>query len=173
MDNKYFNWLLLPIAILMIIYPLIMTYGPKIEGYLFPVVINTDITKMVEVEPNVTDIYGAREKVRDCTYLQTRWFYGKQGTNSSLIPLEISGQAQIFDVGDINFGPWRLNIDRSVIRSQTYAVFYHQCHPFWVTPTVFWPPDDHFPQRSSDLEIGLVLGDNWFSLRGLLGYQEE
>lgn len=104
-----------------------------------PVVVGTDLTRIVGDDENHTTINGVATKIRDCTYLKMEWFYGDEDGRSVLVPLKILEGSKIREDGQFGFGPWRLDLEESLVRDQSFALVYHRCHPMWDTITEFWP----------------------------------
>ena len=125
-------------AMVMLSWPFISTFGPVIEGKFLPVVVDTVLTKTISEGKSQTIIYGSSTRDRDCTFSYLEWFYGNSD-GSVLLPLEILEKPKIRDDGVFDFGPWRVGLEESLVKSQSFAIVYHQCHPFWKTQTKFWP----------------------------------
>lgn len=123
----------------MLTWPLMVTYGPRLEGTLRPVVVSTHLTRVLPDEDNWSVIYGDSRKVRDCTFIGMEWYYGKPRADHVLVPLEILEPSRIRNNGEFGFGPWRINLSSDLVREKSFAIVRHRCHPFWVTETHFWP----------------------------------
>lgn len=123
----------------LVIWPVLSTVGPKIEGRLNPVVVSTELTRIIPESENTSKIYGTATKLRECSYLKTEWYYGKPGEQSVLVPVTINEPAKIRYDGKFAFGPWVLELSHDHVRDESYALVYHQCHILWPTITRFWP----------------------------------
>lgn len=123
----------------LLIWPMIVTIGPKLEGKLRPVVVSTELTQVRPIDDTHSMIYGTSRKVRNCAFLRMEWYFGDPNGEHVLVPLEIMEPATIRGDGEFRFGPWRLNLDKDFIMKETFALVYHKCHPFWTTITPFWP----------------------------------
>jgi len=123
----------------MLIWPILVTFGPDIEGRLFPVVVSTELTKITEEDETHSMIYGTSRKIRKCSFYKMEWYYGSPRGENVLVPLEVMERSRIRDNGEFTFGPWMLNLDKELARKESFAIVYHRCHPFWMTKTHFWP----------------------------------
>lgn len=123
----------------MIVWPFMVTLGPKLEGRLAPVVVGTHLTRVVPDDETHSLVYGSSTKRRECTYLKMEWFYGEPNGQHVLLPLEIMERSRIRENGEFGFGPWRLNLNADLVRDESFALVYHRCHPLWDTVTEFWP----------------------------------
>lgn len=121
----------------MIVWPVIMTIGPRIEGSIFPVVTRTHISRIVEADGGVT-IWGQSDKARDCVYMGVEWYYTSE-KNSVLVPIEFKEGVKVRSPGWLNFGPWGLPLTREQLLTSSFAVVKHRCHVLWLTETPFWP----------------------------------
>lgn len=123
----------------MLLWPIISSFAPQIEGKLFPVVVSTELTKVIVDDETHSLIYGDSRKVRECTYIKMDWYYGSPEGKSVLVPLHIMERSRIREEGFFSFGPWQLNLSKDLVRNSSFAIVTHRCHPFWNTQTTFWP----------------------------------
>lgn len=125
----------------MLLWPIISTFAPQIEGRLFPVVVSTELTKVIKLPEDETHslVYGQSRKVRDCSFIKMDWYYGSPEGKSVLVPLEVMERSKIRDEGRFSFGPWHLALSKELVNSSSFALVTHRCHPFWETQTTFWP----------------------------------
>lgn len=123
----------------LLVWPMLATFAPRIEGKLYPVVVSTELTQVRPIDETNSMIYGAARKVRDCSYIRIEWYYGDPNGRHVLVPLDILEPSKIRGDGQFSFGPWQLNLGKDLVREETFALVYHDCHPFWPTVSQFWP----------------------------------
>ena len=117
---------------------LVDAYAPHIEGYYFPVVGNTRIENVVQIDDFVVAFNGEADKLRDCKFEKIEWYY-TSGYNSVLVPIQTSDQTLTISPGIFLFGPWKIKLTEEQLRKNSYAIVYHSCHPGWLTETKFYP----------------------------------
>lgn len=112
--------------------------GGAIEGMIFPV---ADVFYINTAEDKDNDgwaeLSGTFKKTRECDYHDIEWFWQGE-TNSTRIPLKYPS-AKIRSKGSYEFSNWLLYMPYDQIKDQSYAIVYHECHPFWKTKTKFYP----------------------------------
>ncbi len=113
------------------------TFGGKIEGSLAPVVTRADISRMKPVGPVATRIWGRFDKLRDCPF-ESLAFYLGDTESSSRADMLFEEVASVRRTGDENFGPWLVQLTPDQLNGRSFAVVKHQCHPLWLTETVFY-----------------------------------
>ncbi len=126
----------------LLIWPFVYTYGPTVEGRIFPVVVSTKLTRVTAVEkhPDRAIVYGSSRKIRgSCVYKDIEWYYGRPNEAHVLVPVDIVEPAKLRADGRFTFGPWEVHLSPGLIKSNSYAIVRHSCHPFWDTYTWFWP----------------------------------
>lgn len=134
------------IALFMTIWT-IWAIGPAVERHFLPVVELLRIVSAVEIEPGHVEIYAQFRKVRDCRYLSISWYVGQPTKDFRQVRVQtITDDAALSDhynpsrpLGLSNAGPWRVAIEMDDLLENSFAVLSHQCHPFWVTTTNFYP----------------------------------
>lgn len=129
----------------------------RFEGRYWPVTERMAITEDVEIGDNWTTISGTMTKLRDCEFVEMRWFYGTPDARSS-VQYRIEEGAKVRKKGAFNFGPWSVQLSIEDLksyqtadgyRSASYAEVYHDCplfrfagvtlHKPWTTITQMWP----------------------------------
>ncbi|WP_176083100.1 hypothetical protein [Martelella sp. HB161492] len=138
----------LPLVIAIILAAVFATdLMPKAEGYAFPVVEDTDITRTVTYErPSEwqatmrleTIFYGIAEKRRACSYDHVDW-YLKTGRGDVKVNITFYEPDKIREAGDFAFGPWGTMLTPDQLKHQSYAIVWHRCHFGWLTATHFYP----------------------------------
>lgn len=119
-------------------WPILASVGPRLEGYLFPVMSEATIERYLPDGDEWTLIHGSFEKYRNCKFIGLEWSL-KQGSGPSVIvPVEFLSGTRARGAGEQEFGPWKLTVRPESIEGMTYAHAYHQCHWFWRTRTRFW-----------------------------------
>lgn len=115
-----------------------LLFGGAVEGRLYPVVDNVELTRAVLASDTTTRIWGAFEKRRDCAFVRVEWWIGspKSGSQVSVVFEEA---AKDRNDGRQYFGPWLVRVPTDVFPFTT-AIAVHRCHPFWETRTVFLQP---------------------------------
>ena len=138
MVKRHIPNLIFAIVLAMAAWPLINTYGPRIEGYLFPVSANVRITSYLPKILGWTEISGAADKLRSCNFDRLEWFLENDG---SIVRAEVNflERTKARPSGDFNWGPWAVRLEAREIETKSTAYVYHRCHPFWLTRTQFWP----------------------------------
>ena len=136
-----FGYFLLFAMLAWLIFASMATFAPSVEGRFFPVVDSIELTKIEEIEDGHSLVYGSARKTRECVYHKIEWFYGDPYGRSVLIPLKILEPSKIRPNGLFDFGPWKLSLDKNLVRNETFARVHHDCHPFWKTVTNFVPSD--------------------------------
>lgn len=128
------------VALSMIAYAVISPSLPYVSGHFYPVVGNVEIdTKQVAFHGGQwTEIAGRADKLRDCEFVEIRWFLDQPGD------LRVRAQVRFFEAaksrreGDFTFGPWVVQLTDDQLLRQSSANVVHKCHPLWLTITPFW-----------------------------------
>lgn len=121
----------------------IMNVGPTLETRYFPVVGKLQILKTEWRGPEVTRIWAAFTKIRNCKYIGIAW-YKREGLTFTRIPVivlrEIGDESSPNrPVGSQKAGPWDVFISTHQLRTESFAELSHRCHPLWTTTTEFFP----------------------------------
>jgi len=114
------------------------TFGGRLEGWIYPVVLHTEITQMEVVDEYSTRIWGEADKVRDCTFVSISWYIGTP-ESSALVALRIEERSELRPAAGFSFGPWVVRLTPNEISEYSFAKTLHQCHPFWLTESRFYP----------------------------------
>lgn len=121
--------------------------GPSVERNWRPVVGKLEILSAVEVEPGVTEIQAQFRKIRDCEYLNVAWYVGDPNGDFRQVRVQTIVDPEMLNeiasptrpVGTNTAGPWRIAMSLDDLQHNAFAILSHQCHPFWVTRTNFYP----------------------------------
>lgn len=105
-----------------------------LEGYLFPVV--TEF-KIEEVSQD-SRVRGTFLKMRECQFREVTW-YLTDGETKIPVSLTFEDGPKIRHEGRESYGPWHVGIPSDRIRSESYVVVEHRCHPLWPTKTKLYP----------------------------------
>jgi hypothetical protein len=125
----------------------IWSVGPAVERSWLPVVGKLQIEEVVEIEPGIVEVYAHFTKVRDCTYISVAWYVGnpngdfRQVRVITIVDPEMLNEVQSPSrpIGTSKVGPWRIGMTLTDFEKNSFAILQHQCHPFWITTTNFWP----------------------------------
>ncbi len=118
-----------------------LVLGPRIEGRLFPVVNNVVIDDLRESTcGNCIIVTGTFDKLRECTFLDLLVVYRTPDGGEVGVPVRFTEGVLVRDTGVQEFGPWEIDLSPRQFEQSTIVEAYHQCHPFWVTVTRFYPP---------------------------------
>lgn len=125
----------------------IYAVGPAVERTWRPVVGKLQVLSAVEIEPGITEIHAQFRKVRDCEYLNVAWYVGdpngefRQVRVQNLVDPDALNEviSPTRPLGLSVAGPWRIAMSLDDFEHNSFAILSHQCHPFWVTRTNFYP----------------------------------
>lgn len=123
----------------------VFTLGPSVEARLFPVVSKLTIVSLTADTDGNAVITAEFTKHRDCQYLGITWFHGKPDGYFSRATVILRPGSGTDDSGTTRppgtqrSGPWVIGIPVDEIETNSFAMLSHQCHPFWVTTTDFYP----------------------------------
>ena len=125
----------------------VWSFGPAVERAWFPVVGKLQILRSTEIEPGITEIYAQFRKVRDCEYVSVAWYIGNPNGDFQQVRVQTivnpdmlnEVQSPTRPLGTSNAGPWRIGMSLADLKNNSFAILSHQCHPFWVTRTNFYP----------------------------------
>lgn len=137
MIERIFNTLAI-VAITLSLYVYGQSFGGKIEGRYFPVVIGVDVNRVEAVGDTKARIWGEFQKVRECAFVGLAFYLGTPG-NAARVDLDLEEASKQRAAGFEDFGPWLVQLDPEQLRGRAFAVVQHRCHPFWITETVFYP----------------------------------
>ena len=120
--------------------------APYLETRYWPVVGKMKIEWLTAEEgnENQTRIHASFTKIRNCDYIGIAWFRGNRVTGFIRVPLQLMRMPN--DVSSPNrplgyqqSGPWIVDIPQGEIEKNSFVELYHQCTPFWVSRTEFYP----------------------------------
>lgn len=122
----------------------VYTVGPGIETYFFPVVSKLTIEKMEAIDDGSATVDAYFTKLRNCEYIGIAWYRGQRDGGFARVPLVLTrapgdDSSPNRPVGAQRSGPWLVSMPVSEIKANSFVELKHQCHPFWVTTTEFYP----------------------------------
>ena len=118
---------------------LTVTYGPEVEGALFPAVTDFEITRIEQAGPLYSRIWGTFDRPRaECNFAGLSWYLGTR-ERSSIAIVTFEEGAAVRPGGGTTFGPWLIQLTPEQVEQNSYAVALHQCHPLWMTRTEIHP----------------------------------
>lgn len=125
----------------MLLTPFVITYGPKIEGMVFPVITGTKITHVTtDPDTNSISVWGSANKRRACGYNRMEWHYNPGSTSSTVVPILFRNPPVVHPNGHFTFGPWDIDfLTRQDVIQNSFVQVFHRCHPFWLTESRFYP----------------------------------
>lgn len=123
----------------MLVWPLLSSIGPRLEGWAIPVVADTHIERYEPSGEVWSLIYGSTRKIRDCKFIRLDWSYGDESGASVIVPVTFLEGPRVRSGGWFDFGPWRVELEPDKIDGSSFAYAVHRCHPLWLTESKFWP----------------------------------
>ena len=137
--RKLFGWPM-TLAIFFALQALLLggTFGGRLEGWLYPVVSATHITQTEPVDEYSTRIWGEANKIRDCAFVSISWYIGTPESHA-LVAMNIEERSNLRPAENFSFGPWVVKLTPDELRDHSFAKTLHQCHPFWLTESRFYP----------------------------------
>lgn len=124
----------------MVVSPVVFTLGPIIEGRLLPVVKDTQIVTVSPEGLFKSRIWGSSHKIRErCQFKRLEWLYAPEQGTPVTAPVSFLAGTKSRGEGIFDFGPWVVDIADDKIKDESLVYAYHQCHPFWLTETQFYP----------------------------------
>ena len=137
--SKIFGWAsTVAVTLAFLLIWLLSLYAGKVEGALFPVVVDTKITSADRISSLNTRVTGSATKLRECSFVRIEWFLGTPKL-SAYIPVVFEERSKVRTAEAFQFGPWILRMSPEEVRDFSYAIVYHKCHPLWLTETRFYP----------------------------------
>ncbi len=124
----------LALGVCLALTPAVFAVAPFIESQAFPVVRDTQVSR-VDATPHGTSFYIQFRKVRRCEYLGLVWY---EGPNRLYVEIEPGAEDHLRPrpTGDQFAGPWLVRDLSDLAESRSYL--YHRCHPLWTTITRFY-----------------------------------
>ena len=119
------------------LYILASTYGGRIEGRLFPVVVDVTIDRTEAVDSISSRLWGRFRKVRECNFVEIEFFLGSPN-KSAAVSVTLEEGSKLRGNGIEEWGPWVVQLTGAQLQGIFYAVVTHDCHPFWKTKTIFY-----------------------------------
>lgn len=122
----------------------VLLLAPYLETRYWPVLGKMHIDSMEAINSQQTKVYATFTKVRNCDYLGLAWFHGTRETGFQRVMLQLFRDPKDISspnrpLGTQNTGPWIVSIPIHDIEKNSFVEAYHQCTPFWVTRTEFYP----------------------------------
>lgn len=114
-----------------------VAFAGRIEGYIFPVVSQTQITKIEPVGEYHSRIWGVSVRERNCDFAGLTWKINVPPRSMNVEVIFEEG-AKIRDDGKFEFGPWLIHLPPGQLKFSS-AVALHECHPGYITETLFYP----------------------------------
>ena len=118
--------------------------GPYVEGYFWPVAVATQVSLHHHDDDtleNWTVLEGMMDKRRSCDFRSMRGFLIDPDTNLDVIaPIDTQESVKLRQPGDHSWGPWRVFSPVFEVEKKGKFIIetWHECHPFWLTRSVFW-----------------------------------
>lgn len=120
--------------------------GSKYEGVMFPVVSKLEVEQVVEEKDKDSIlVWAVFNKVRECKFVGVAW-YVEGGLGVPDYRIRYEPNPDIEDSSDTNrptgvqrAGPWRLYVSKQLFETGVYSVLTHQCNPFYMTKTYWYP----------------------------------
>jgi len=112
--------------------------GEYVEYYYFPVM---EPGELISIEPsieNFSSVAFTANKVRDCEWIKTEWFYGNPEGNNVQVSMFHGEEPQIRGVGEHFWENTKVYLDEERIRESSFAISTHKCHPFWTTKSLLY-----------------------------------
>lgn len=111
--------------------------APAIEGRLYPVAKATGYNTELAAGGDTTRIYGVMEKYRNCEFISmTAYLTGMDG-NAVIAPITVNESIRLRPEGSFEWGPWFIRLPIWEADTHFRVITVHQCHPLWVTRSVF------------------------------------
>lgn len=112
-------------------------FGGVVEGRLFPVTSNPEISKIEDQGEGWTRVWGVAERLRGCSFHRLEWRLGNDDA-FAVVDLVFEEGSKVRGDGTFSFGPWLLHLTPDQMQTRSYAIVFHRCHPFWLTQTRFY-----------------------------------
>ncbi|URF48407.1 hypothetical protein M8007_09055 [Dinoroseobacter shibae] len=111
--------------------------GGYVEGRLFPVTRDTQLTRIEQSDPGWSMIWGHSVRQRQCSFVRLEWRIGTPSHYSVIDVVFLEG-SKVRGDGIFEFGPWKLHASQDQIENRSFATVVHSCHPLWNTETHFF-----------------------------------
>lgn len=131
------------ITLFMTLYAIFLL-GPWLEMRYWPVLSKLEILRIEPQSPLHADMYVQFTKERDCQYIGMAWFKGlRSGGFERVLVIPMRDPKDTGSpnrpLGTQRAGPWRISMLAEEVKTNSFANIFHQCHPFWITHTKFYP----------------------------------
>ena len=147
-------WTLIWVSFLMSLFVSIMLFGPVIERKYFPVMKPGSIVVATRDSATQTSLWFKAEKVRDCLpWISTSWYLGKLNGKSAFVYTKHTAPPEIRDPGVLEWKRIIIGLPEESIRSNSFAITKHYCHPFWPSQSVFYIGNESSSIDTTMLEI--------------------
>ena len=119
-------------------YVLLAPIMSRIEGRLFPVVVNFNVDTVRSNEEYIA-ISGTMEKSRSCVWLGNQAFV-KLGSGFirrlGVVYLDQpKGTSKTRPAGSTEFGEWLIERPTGIVGGELHLISLHRCHGLWITET--------------------------------------
>ena len=127
----------------------VLTIGNRalknIDGWVNPVVGLLEITDIRRhpTEPESVMIAGNAEKFRNCDWLGIEWFVGKVDGRSASVPARFDDKPQVRATGVMHWSELVVSLPEDVVCNSSYAFVVHNCHPLWLTRSLFYDSNSY------------------------------
>lgn len=121
------------------LYAFAVTFAGRLEGRLWPVVDNVEVTRVMGMGETATRFWGSFDKVRECQFDSLEFYLGGDG-NGPRADFIFEEAASERRQGAENFGPWLVQLTPDQLQNRSFSIVKHKCHPLWLTETVFHSP---------------------------------
>lgn len=112
-------------------------FGGQIEGRVFPVVRDTQVTRIEAEGTTRSLVWGSSRRLRDCSFVRLEWRIGIP-VHYTVIDLMFLEGSKVRHGSIFDFGPWQLHATPEQLAYRSFAKIVHRCHPFWLTETSFY-----------------------------------
>ena len=126
-----------PLVVFALFLPL-LSIVPQLEGRLFPVTKPMQIAEVVPDGMNGVQIRGTIEKIRDCAFVEVRFFLGTPKARAQ-VQVQFLEESRVRERGQFEFGPWYVQLTPEQLRGEWFAYALHRCHWGWETRTPLHP----------------------------------
>lgn len=131
------------VAFCMTVYTIFIA-GPLVESKFFPVLEKLEITSVMPTGEETSNVYVEFTKLRECAYVGVAWFEGRRsgGFHRVLFVAQRNKEDSSSPnrpLGKQTAGPWLVGIKAEDVKTNSFVDIFHQCHPFWVTKTQWYP----------------------------------
>ena len=125
------------------LYLLFVTVGPSIEGKLFPVIKDYQLSDINKLENGGLAFNPTFDKVRDCTYYGVTWFSPDEKGNLSRIQTQRTGDYTTATAPQTGPLGHRSGNTQIIVppegASQIFGIMHHDCGLLWQTRTTVGP----------------------------------